>query len=79
MLAVAASATRRRFPRVGGFFVWLGHDTFPCAVSLSLLDFDGRIKPAGRALAVAWSEPTGAVGPGVAVAETTLSDSVPPC
>ena len=49
-LAYAARVTRDRFPRVGGFIVWLGHDTFPCAVSLSLLDFHGRPKPAAEAL-----------------------------
>lgn len=50
-LAYAARATRDRFPRVGGFIVWLGHDTFPCAVSLALLDADGRPKPVALALA----------------------------
>ena len=49
-IAYAARATRSRFPRVGGFIVWLGHDTFPCAVSLSLLDADGVAKPAALAL-----------------------------
>lgn len=51
LLAIAASATRARFPACGGFVVWLGHDTFPCAVSLSLLDAEGRPKPAAHALA----------------------------
>lgn len=50
-LAYAARVTRDRFPRVGGFIVWLGHDTFPCAVSLSILDSDGRPKPVADALA----------------------------
>jgi beta-mannosidase len=54
MLAVAARHTRARFPAVGGFIVWLGHDAFPCPVSLSLLDFDARVKPAGYALSEAW-------------------------
>lgn len=49
-LAYAAQATRSRFPACGGFIVWLGHDTFPCAVSLSLLDADGRPKPVAEAL-----------------------------
>lgn len=49
-LAHAAHATRSRFPRVGGFFVWLGHDAFPCAVSLALLDAEGRPKPVAEAL-----------------------------
>ena len=41
----------RGFRVVGGFIVWLGHDTFPCAVSLSLLDADGSAKPAALAIA----------------------------
>ncbi|UFU06810.1 glycoside hydrolase family 2 protein [Ruania halotolerans] len=50
MLAYAAQRSKDRFPLCTGFFVWLGHDTFPCAVSLSLLDYDGEPKPAARAL-----------------------------
>jgi beta-mannosidase len=49
-LRVAAELTVQRFPAVGGFIVWLGHDTFPCALSLSLLDFHGRPKPVAAAL-----------------------------
>jgi beta-mannosidase len=49
-LAVAAEATRARFPRCGGFLVWMGHDSFPCTVNLSVVDFDGRLKPAGSEL-----------------------------
>ncbi|OJU39007.1 MAG: hypothetical protein BGN97_12625 [Microbacterium sp. 69-10] len=49
-LAYAARATRARFPACAGFVVWLGHDTFPCAVSLSLLDADGAPKPVAEAL-----------------------------
>lgn len=54
-LGAAAAATRRRFPAVGGFVVWLGHDTFPCAVSLSVLDFHGRPKPVAAALRAAFT------------------------
>lgn len=50
MLQYAAASALERFPRCAGFVVWLGHDTFPCAVSLSLLDFWGRPKPAAKAL-----------------------------
>ena len=49
--SAAARASKTRFPRCGGFIVWMGHDTFPCPVSLSILDFDGKVKPAGHALA----------------------------
>lgn len=55
MLAVAAESTLARFPAAAGFVVWLGHDTFPCAVSLSLLDYDGAAKPAALALARVFS------------------------
>ncbi len=50
LLGFAARATLERFPRCAGFVVWLGHDSFPCAVSLSLLDWWGRPKPAARAI-----------------------------
>lgn len=49
-LCVAVQATMDRFSACGGFFVWMGHDSFPCAVSLSPLDYDGRMKPAAVAL-----------------------------
>jgi len=49
-IALAASASMDRFPSCGGFISWMGHDSFPCAVSLSLLDVDGRPKPAAEAL-----------------------------
>ncbi|PZF80040.1 hypothetical protein C1I92_28050 [Jiangella anatolica] len=50
MLAYAARATKARFPRSTGFIVWMGHDAFPCAVSLALLDYRGDPKPAALAL-----------------------------
>lgn len=50
MLRIAASSTLSRFPRAAGFLVWLGHDTFPCAVSLSLLDWNAQPKPAADGL-----------------------------
>ena len=59
-LAYAAGTARSRFPRCGGFIVWLGHDTYPCPVSLSLLDFEGRPKPVAAALGRVFSgEPSG--------------------
>ena len=51
MLGVALLRTLTRFPAVGGFLLWMGHDTFPCAVSLSIVDVRGRPKPAARELA----------------------------
>lgn len=51
LMSDAASASKARFPRCGGFIVWMGHDTFPCPVSLAIIDFDGTVKPVGHALA----------------------------
>jgi beta-mannosidase len=50
-LAFAARATKARFPRCGGFMLWMGHDAFPCAVSIALIDFDRPPRPAFHALA----------------------------
>jgi beta-mannosidase len=47
-LQIAASTCKRRFPRCGGFLVWMGHDSFPCTANLSIIDFDGRLKPAAE-------------------------------
>ncbi|MCI0158062.1 hypothetical protein KNO15_15280 [Leifsonia shinshuensis] len=50
MLVIALERALRRFPATGGFMLWMGHDTFPCAVSLAVVDFWGRPKPAALAL-----------------------------
>jgi beta-mannosidase len=50
-LAFAARRTRDRFPRCGGFMVWMGHDAFPCAVSIAVIDYDREPRPALHALA----------------------------
>ena len=44
--AIAAGRCRERFPQCGGFIVWMGHDCFPCPANNSLIDFEGRPKPA---------------------------------
>jgi beta-mannosidase len=49
-LSLAASSCKNRFPRCGGFIVWMGHDCFPCTANTSIVDFDGRPKPAAIAL-----------------------------
>ncbi len=46
----AARACKNRFPRCGGFIVWMGHDSFPCAANTAVVDFEGRPKPAALAL-----------------------------
>lgn len=49
-LAIAARACKERFPRCGGFIVWMGHDCFPCPSNTSVIDFAGKPKPAWLAL-----------------------------
>lgn len=50
-IAVAASASKRRFPACAGFIVWMGHDCFPCPANTAVIDVLGRPKPAALALA----------------------------
>lgn len=50
-LAIAVGSVRKRFPAAGGVILWMGHDSFPCAVNTSLIDFDGVPKPAAYAIA----------------------------
>jgi beta-mannosidase len=50
-LAMAAEACKGRYPRCGGFIVWMGHDAFPCTANTSVFDFHGHPKPAAIALA----------------------------
>jgi beta-mannosidase len=49
-LAVALDACLRKFPRCGGFILWMGHDAFPMPCNTSILDFHGRPKPAAFAI-----------------------------
>jgi beta-mannosidase len=48
--AIAARACKDRFPRCGGFIIWMGHDCFPCPANNSVIDFDRNPKPAYYAL-----------------------------
>jgi beta-mannosidase len=50
-LTIAASACKNRFPKCGGFLVWMGHDSFPCPANTSIIDFLQHPKPAYHALA----------------------------
>lgn len=50
-LAHAMGAAVDRYPACGGFFIWMGHDSFPCCANTSIIDFDGQEKPAAKALA----------------------------
>jgi beta-mannosidase len=57
-LSIAARACKSRFPRCGGIIIWMGHDTFPCPVNTSVIDFYGARKPAADALAAIFRTPT---------------------
>jgi beta-mannosidase len=50
-LRTAAEACKTRFPKCGGFIVWMGHDSFPCTANTSVVDYEGLAKPAAFALA----------------------------
>jgi beta-mannosidase len=50
-LALAARYTKARFPRCGGFLVWMGHDCFPCLANTAIIDCEHRLKPVALALA----------------------------
>jgi beta-mannosidase len=49
-LSYAARACKKRFPRCGGFIMWMGHDCYPCPVNTAIVDFLGRPKPAAKAI-----------------------------
>jgi beta-mannosidase len=49
-LAIVFRACLGKFPRCGGFIVWMGHDAFPCPCNTSILDFNGQPKHAALAL-----------------------------
>jgi beta-mannosidase len=49
-LRAAAESSLGRFPKCGAFFLWMGHDCFPCTANTAIIDFEGNLKPAARAL-----------------------------
>jgi beta-mannosidase len=55
-LSIALKSCKDRFPRCGGFIIWMGHDSFPCMVNTSIMDFDGNLKPAAFAVSKIWKE-----------------------
>lgn len=57
MIAGEMRASKARFPRCGGVLMWSGHDTFPLTINTSLIDFEGNLKPAARAVAEVWKTP----------------------
>lgn len=50
-LAIAAAACKNRFPRCGGFIIWMGHDSYPCSANTAIIDFEGNPKPVVQTLA----------------------------
>jgi beta-mannosidase len=55
-LTMALKKNKDRFPACGGFIIWMGHDSFPCMINTSLVDFDGHPKPVFRELSRIWKE-----------------------
>ncbi len=49
-LVLAATILRAKFPVCGGLLIWMGHDSFPCTAAPSLMEFDGKPRPALLAL-----------------------------
>jgi len=45
-LRIAVGACKKRFPACGGIIIWMGHDCFPCPTNTSIIDFEGKLKPA---------------------------------
>lgn len=53
-LTIALKSFKDRFPGCGGFIIWMGHDSFPCMVNTSIVDFEGNAKPAAYELSKIW-------------------------
>lgn len=53
-LTIALKANKSRFPKCGGFIIWMGHDSYPCPVNTSIIDFDGNLKPVAIELSKIW-------------------------
>ena len=55
-LGIAVKTMKYKFPKCGGFLVWMGHDCFPCPVNTSIIDFEGNLKPAAIELEKIWND-----------------------
>ena len=53
-LSIALKASKSRFPACGGFIIWMGHDSYPCPVNTSIIDFEGNLKPCAITLSQIW-------------------------
>ena len=58
-LSMALRKNKARFPACGGFIIWMGHDSFPCPLNTSIIDFDGNLKPAAMAVSKIWKTEPG--------------------
>jgi len=56
LLAFAVTTAKNKFPRCGGVIIWMGHDCFPCTANTAIIDFEGNMKPAAKALAKIFKE-----------------------
>ena len=57
-LSTAVKAAKNRFPGCGGFFIWMGHDSFPCMENTSIIDFEGNPKPVVNKLSKIFNDNT---------------------
>jgi len=55
-LSIAVKSMKDKFPKCGGFLLWMGHDCFPCMVNTSIIDFEGNLKPAAVELSKIWKD-----------------------
>ncbi|MFA5863939.1 MAG: glycoside hydrolase family 2 TIM barrel-domain containing protein [Phycisphaerae bacterium] len=56
-LAFVVKICKERFPGCGGIILWMGHDCFPCNSNTSIIDFEGKPKPAALAVAETFRTP----------------------
>ena len=55
-LTLALKKSKEKFPACGGFIIWMGHDSYPCMINTSLIDFDGNPKPVVTELSKIWKD-----------------------
>lgn len=55
-LTMALKKSKEKFPECGGFIIWMGHDSFPCMVNTSIVDFEGNPKPVTKELSKIWKD-----------------------
>lgn len=50
LLVKAVGSCKSKFPKCGGFIIWMGHDNYPCPGNTSVIDYHRNLKPAAIAL-----------------------------